>query len=85
MLCCAVCGLGTRNVCIHVLDVCDGAGVKLAYSPTMEVGYHAYATRMKVSLPLTEQHLKTQVRNMPDPASQLIFCYETITHGDVLH
>ena len=66
-------------------DVCDGQDVKLAYSPTMEVGFHAYSTRMNLSLPLTEQHLKQQVRQMPDPASVLIFCYETLSHGDVLH
>lgn len=87
---------GTGNICapLHAFwlsgsacdatDVCNGAGVKLAFAPTMEVGYHALSSRLKASLPLTEQHLKKQVRNMPDPASQLIFCYETLTHGDAL-
>ena len=64
--------------------MCDGAGVKLEFSPTMEVGFHALSSRLNASLPFTEQHLKKQVRNMPNPASQLIFCYETLTHGDTL-
>ena len=62
--------------------MCDGAEMKIELGMTMEVGYNAYAGRMNMSLPHTEKHLKTQVREIGDPCSQLIFCYETLTYGD---
>lgn len=40
--------------------------------------YHA---RLNLPLPLTAQHLQAQVRTMPDPASELVTVYETLTHG----
>ena len=61
--------------------VCSGAGVHLSLSPTMEVGFNAYHNRMGIALPTTERHIDTQVRTMQDPGSQLIFMYETLTHG----
>jgi hypothetical protein len=62
--------------------VCNGT-VNLSYDPTGEVGYNALVNRMSPpqSLPLWLAHLMTQVRTMPDPASGIIFVYETLTHG----
>ena len=62
----------------------DPGVIHLAYSPTMEVGFNALAGRMKMALPLTEKHLRTQVRTMPDPGQVLIMMYETLTHGDAV-
>jgi hypothetical protein len=63
---------------------CAGAGVKGTdnTSPTMEVGYHAFARRgLHHALPLTAKHLETQVRADPDPAHVRAMSYETLTHG----
>jgi hypothetical protein len=59
-------------------------GLRLAFSPTMEVGYHAYAGRLGEPLPLTARHLRTQVRTMPNPGQTLIMMYETLSHGDAI-
>lgn len=64
---------------------CGGHGVAgVRTAPTMEVGYNAYARRRGLPLPLTGQHLARDVRAQPDPASRLVFVYETLTHGGPL-
>eukprot|EP00045_Choanoeca_perplexa_P012989 m.144645 g.144645 ORF g.144645 m.144645 type:complete len:380 (-) comp16203_c0_seq2:1058-2197(-) len=61
--------------------ICSGNGVKLSQSPTFEVAYNAYHHRNNVSLPLTWQHLKTQVRTKLDPEIRLIMVYEQLAHS----
>lgn len=61
--------------------LCSGHGLKLADTPTFEVGYNALHNRLHMDLPNTEKYLETVMRKMKQPASGLIYMFETLTNG----
>ena len=61
--------------------LCDGLGLKLTDAPTFDVGYNALHNRLGHKMPHTQRYLEQRMRKEKDPASGLIFNYETLTNG----
>jgi len=64
--------------------LCGGQFYTPALKATMERAYNAYAVRMHIPLPYTEQHLINDVRPYAQPVDLHDMMWETLTYGTLI-